>query len=192
MLSTIALSGFGVNRLTTGTITSPADIAIAPQLIGDCIITGKDSLQKILAIINTELKIKQTKQDALVTHFTYREYINGAKKEPARAPQDTPINCAMNVTELLYWIKAKTEDIAINTTIKTRISNTCFFSLMFFTKLSLIKSIVNVELDAITSEDNVDIEADNTKITTKAISTDGSPDNMVGIIESKPFASTSI
>ena len=50
----------------------------------------------------------------------------------------------------------------------------------------------NVELDAITSEDNVDIEADNTKITTKAISTDGSPDNMVGIIESKPFASTSI
>jgi len=98
----------------------------------------------------------------------------------------------MNVTELLYWIKAKTEDIAINTTIKMRISNTCFFSLMFFTKLSLIKSIVNVELDAITSEDNVDIEADNTKITTKAISTDGSPDNMVGIIESKPFASTSI
>ena len=58
------MSGFGVNRLTTGTITSPANIAIASQMIGVCIITGKYSLQKILAIINTELKIKQTKQDA--------------------------------------------------------------------------------------------------------------------------------
>ena len=53
----------------------------------------------------------------------------------------------------------------MNTTTSTRIISNCFFSLIFFRKLSFRKSIVSVELDAITSEERVDIEA---KKTTKA------------------------
>ena len=88
--------------LTTGTITSPSSMATAPQLIGDCKITGKNSLKNMFAIINIELKRKHTQQDAFVTFLEYNEYINGARKEPASAPQETPISCAINVTELLY------------------------------------------------------------------------------------------
>ena len=92
-----------------GTITSPASIAIAPQLIGDWIISGNWGRKKILATISTELNRKHTQQEAFVTLLEYRAYMNGARKEPASAPQDTPINCAINVTELLYCISARME-----------------------------------------------------------------------------------
>ena len=62
-------SGFGVNRLTTGTITSPASMAMAPQLIGDCMMAGKLSRQKIFNSINTELNKKHTQQEAVLTFF---------------------------------------------------------------------------------------------------------------------------
>ena len=88
--------------LTIGTITSPANMATAPQLIGDCKITGKDSLKKIFAIIKIELKKKHAQQDAFVTLFEYKAYMNGARNAPANAPQDTPINWAIKVTALLY------------------------------------------------------------------------------------------
>ena len=118
--------------------------------------------------------------------------MNGARNEPASAPHDIPISCAINVTELLYWISASIADIAINTTTRILMYNTCFFSLMFLIKLSFKKSIVSVELEAITSDESVDIEADNTRITTNAISAGLKLESIVGIIESKPLALTSI
>ena len=84
------------------------------------------------------------------------------------------------------------EEIAINTTTSKRIQNTCFLSLIFFANNSLIKSMVSVELDAITKEDKVDMEADNTSITTSAISIGDNPESIVGITESNPLAAISI
>ena len=52
--------------------------------------------------------------------------------------------------------------------------------------------MVSVELDAITREDSVDMEADRTRITTSAIRIGDRLDSMVGMTESKPFASMSI
>ena len=92
----------------------------------------------------------------------------------------------------MYWISASIADIAMNTTTRILMYNTCFFSLMFLIKLSFKKSIVSVELEAITSDESVDIEADNTRITTNAISAGLKLESIVGIIESKPLALTSI
>ena len=181
-----------MNRLTTGTITSPASIAIAPQLIGDCIIVGNELLKKIFAIIRTELNMKHTQHEAFVTRFEYNEYIKGARNEPASAPHETPISCAINVIELLYCISARIDEIAINTTTRILIDKTCFLSLISLIKLSFKKSIVSVELDAITSDESVDIDADKTRITTSAISIGLNPESIVGIIESYPLAATSI
>ena len=89
-------------RLTIGTMISPPSIAIAPVLIGDYIIAGRLDLANILIKVRPQPQIKDTQQDATVVFFQYSEYRNGARKEPASAPQDTPISCAMNVTELLY------------------------------------------------------------------------------------------
>ena len=66
-LSTSSLFGFGVNRLTTGTIIIPANIANAPQLIGDWSHVGKPALKKMLASISTELNKKHAQHDALET-----------------------------------------------------------------------------------------------------------------------------
>ena len=49
---------------------------------------------------------------------------------------------------------------------------------------SLITSSVNVELDVSTSDDSVDMDADNTSKITTAITIDGSVDNIVGMIVS--------
>ena len=43
------------------------------------------------------------------------------------------MSCAMKVTELLYWISASTEEIAMNTTISIRMESTCFLSSIFRT-----------------------------------------------------------
>ena len=95
-----------------------------------------------------------------------------------------PISWAINVTELLYCTMAMITEIRIKTTIRQRIVNTCFFSSMFLIRLSLIRSRARVELDAMTSEDSVDIEADRTRITTIPMSREGRSSSMVGIIES--------
>lgn len=52
--------------------------------------------------------------------------------------------------------------------------------------------MVKVELEAITSDESVDMEADSTKMTTSAINSGDSPDSIVGIMESNPLAATSI
>ena len=117
--------------------------------------------------------------------------MNGAKNAPAIAPHDTPISCAINVTELLYCTSASTAEIAMNTTTKIRINKTCADSFICGAKLSRIKSSVNVDAETITKLESVDIDADKTKITTSAIMPSDRPLNIVGIIESKPFAAMS-
>ena len=91
----------------------------------------------------------------------------------------------------MYWISASTEDIAIKTTTSRRIQSTCFLSLIFWKKISFKKSMVRVELEAITREDKVDMEADSTRITTREISRGESPESMAGMMESYPWAATS-
>ena len=100
------------------------------------------------------------------------------------APQDTPISCAMNVTELLYCIRAITALMAMNTTINTRMQRTCFFSLIFLMKLSFKKSMVSVEADVITSDDRVLILAESTKITTRPIRTGERVESISGTMAS--------
>ena len=119
-------------------------------------ISGRTLGVSISTIMITEPKIKDTQQEAFVVFFQYREYKNGARNDPASAPQEIPINCAIKVTELLYWINAIIAEIAINTTTRIRMRRSCFLSLIFLIKLSFKKSIVNVELEAMTSEDSVD------------------------------------
>ena len=91
---------------------------------------------------------------------------------------------AIKVTELLYCTMAIITEIKIKTTIRHRIVKTCFFSSMFLIRLSLIRSRARVELDAMTSEDSVDMDADRTRITTIPMSRDGRSSSMVGIMAS--------
>ena len=77
-------------------------------------------------------------------------------------------------------------------TTKILIDKSCFFSSIFLTILSFKKSIVSVDDEAITSEESVDIDAERTRITTSAISGAESSLSIVGMIESNPFALTSI
>ena len=90
----------------------------------------------------------------------------------------------MKVTLRWYWTIASTTEIAMNTTISSRITSTCRRSSMSLTRLSLIKSSVSVELDASTSDDSVDIDADSTRITTTPISAGERFSSIVGTMES--------
>ena len=79
---------------------------------------------------------------------------------------------------------ASTTLMAIKTTMRARITDTCCFSSMSRTTWPLRKSRVRVELEASTREDRVDIEADSTRITTTAMRISGKPESMVGMMES--------
>ena len=72
----------------------------------------------------------------------------------------------------------------MNTTSSTRMYDSCFFSLMFFTRLSLIRSSVSVDDDVSTSDDSVDMDALSTSTITMPMSRSGSVDSMVGMMES--------
>ena len=68
---------------------------------------------------------------------------------------------------------------------KILINNTCFFSSILFFIAGLIKSSVKVELEVNTSEESVDIEADNTNTTIKPIKNSGSAvSSIAGMIAS--------
>ena len=92
-----AAVGFLVKILTSGTITNPASIATAPQLIGDCSIFGKWLLKSILASIKAELNRKLDHAAAFVTFFEYSESRYGARNAPASAPHEIPIRSAIKV-----------------------------------------------------------------------------------------------
>ena len=65
--STNFLSGEGVTALIIGTRINPANIAIAPALIGDCIIAGNAGRINMFAVIKTLAKIKHVQQAAVET-----------------------------------------------------------------------------------------------------------------------------
>ena len=90
----------------------------------------------------------------------------------------------MKLDLVLYWNRAITAEIAINTTTSARMISTCFFSDISLMMLSLSRSMVSVEEDAITREDRVDMEADSTRITTSASIPEERPESMVGTTES--------
>ena len=69
----------------------------------------------------------------------------------------------------------------MNTTIRQRITKTCFFWSISFTTWSFSRSRVRVELEVSTRELRVDMEADSTRITTTAMSRAGRPESMVGM-----------
>lgn len=103
----------------------------------------------------------------------------------ASAPQDTPIIWAINVTSGCASLKiAITADTMMKNTMNNRIVDTSCSSGIFFFEAGLITSSVNVELDVSTSDDSVDMDADNTSTITTAITIDGSVDNIVGMIVS--------
>ena len=86
--------------------------------------------------------------------------------------------------EVRQKLTAITAEIAINTTMKIRMINTCFFSVISFTIVPRIISSVSVEEDASTSDDNVDMDAESTRITTTAIKNGDSFSIIAGIIAS--------
>ncbi len=90
----------------------------------------------------------------------------------------------MKVTLDLYWMIASTTEMAINTTIRHRMMNTCCFSSIFFTTWPLSRSRVRVELEVSTRELRVDMEADSTRMTTTASRISGRPESMAGTTES--------
>ena len=79
---------------------------------------------------------------------------------------------------------AITAETRIKNTISNLINVTCFFSVISFLHAGFITSKVNVELDVSTSEERVDIDADNTSTITTAITIEGNVESMVGIIVS--------
>ena len=96
----------------------------------------------------------------------------------------------MNVTLELYWINAIIEEMAMNTTTRTRSQMSFAFSPIFFTMVPDMKSRVRVELEVRTRDESVDIDADRTRITTTAIRMSGSVASIVGTMASKPIALT--
>ena len=110
--------------------------------------------------------------------------MNGARNAPAIAPHDTPIIWAMNAIglELLYCTSASVAEIAMNTTISARMQSTWLLSLIFLTTVPLMKSIVKVDEDVMTSEESVLIEAESTSTTTSAMSIGESPSSIFGMI----------
>ena len=79
---------------------------------------------------------------------------------------------------------ASTTEMAINTTMRQRMTKTWRFWSMSFQTWSFSRSRVSVELEVSTREDRVDMEADSTRTTTTASRTSGRPDSIVGMTES--------
>ena len=79
---------------------------------------------------------------------------------------------------------ASTAEMAMNTAIRQRMMNTCFFSSISLIMCPLSRSRVMVELEVSTRELRVDMEADSTRITTRPISSGERFSSIAGITES--------
>lgn len=113
--STKVLFNLRVKRLTNQTTGKPPNIAIAPQLTG---LIGFPANMFTTVIPTPQMKQAQT--EAVVTPRQYKPNIKGARKAPAKAPQDIPINWAIKVGGL----SAISNEITIKKTIRTRITTT--------------------------------------------------------------------
>ena len=173
-----------MNKLTTGTMISDSTIAMAPQLMGDAMNAVPTNPAIMLPVVRPTPTMKLAHTAGRETRLEYSPQKNGPKNEPASAPHEMLISCAMNVMDELYCTSAITAEITMNTTISTRMYTSCFFSLMFFTTLSFSRSSVSVDDDVSTSDDSVDMDALSTSTITMPMSRSGSVDSMVGMIES--------
>ena len=138
------------------------------------------NLKNILETVSNTPQVKLAQTAALVTPFQYRPYRNGARKAPASAPQEIPISCAIKVGGSSAMITL----ITIKNTSMILIHNSCFFSSISFTILSLIRSYVSVELEVSTRDDRVDMDADNTSTITIPIRISGKVESILGMIAS--------
>lgn len=84
----------------------------------------------------------------------------------------------------VYCTNAIAAEITTNTTIRPRIHAIWLFSGMLFMTLPLRRSRVSVEEEVSTNEESVDMEADKTSTTTMPSRISGSPESMVGMMES--------
>ena len=110
--------------------------------------------------------------------FQYRPYRKGARKEPARAPQDTPIICAIMEKLKVSLSIAMTVDTTMKNTTKMRTVRSFFLSLISLREAGAITSRVRVEAEVSTRLDRVDMEADSTSTITTAISAAGREDSI--------------
>ena len=79
----------------------------------------------------------------------------------------------------------------MNTTMRALIQRTCFLSFISLTMVPLMKSMVRVELDVITREERVDMEAERTRMTTSPMSMGLKLESIAGMMASKPSVLTS-
>ena len=108
----MALSGFGVNRLISGTMIRPASMQKAPQLIGDCRIAGKCARNTMLQIISK----------ALQTDFA--QYVKEGKKVIVKitgSADASPIKRAIpyggeygNFTDVPVWQNGEQTTISVS------------------------------------------------------------------------------
>ena len=73
--------------LTIGTSANPISITMAPAFMGEVI-----KLKNMFDVVKPTPNIKHAQIEALDVPFQYRLYRNGARKAPARAPQEIPIS----------------------------------------------------------------------------------------------------
>ena len=79
-------------------------------------------------------------------------------------------------------MSASTTEIAIKKTIRILIIRSCFLSSIFLITFPFRKSSVSVELEVKTREESVDMEADNTSMTTIPIRISDSFESMNGMM----------
>ena len=161
--------------LTMGTRIKLPSMAMAPATMED-----PNNGTKIFKTVMPTPKIKLIQTAALVTRFQYKPYMKGAKKAPAKAPQEIPISCAMKVGGL----RAKITERTMKKMIKPLMQSIFLFSLIFLTTAPLIKSRVKVELEVKTKDAKVDMEAESTKTITMPIMISGVLESMKGMIPS--------
>lgn len=128
---------------------------------------------------------KHAQQLAFVIRFQNRPKRYGARNAPASAPQLTPIICAMNERPNVSYTMAITALITIKTATNRRIKNICPLGERSFFTPSRIRSSVSVELELMTREDSVLMDAETTRTSTNAIKIAGRlSESIAGMIPS--------
>ena len=121
------------------------------------------------ATVMTIPEINPAQTPARVVLFQNRPYKNGPRKAPASAPHEIDIRLEI----MLLGLRAIRTETAMKPAHSSRITNICRLLFIFGKKIPFKKSMVKVELEVITNEERVDIEAESTRIMTTAINRSG-------------------
>ena len=136
--------------------------------------------------------MKQQATATLETCFVYSPYRNGARKDPASAPHEIPIICAIKRLFACACLIAMIAEMMTNMTMNTRMMTTFFLSSIGFFFSGPIKSSVIVDELVSTNDDSVDMDADKTSTMMIPIIIGETVESMLGMTASNPSASTSI